>query len=190
MLFPLVARAFGLLAAIVGILVVKTREDADPMAALNRGYAVTAILAIAGFGVATHWLLANPAAPNAWWMFFLCGVIGVLTSWAFVWITQYYTEYRYRPVREIAHASLTGPATNIISGIAIGLECTLLPTLTISCRHPLLLRARRGGDRPRRARRSAGLPRPSSRTSAPGSGRSPASWRGPRSPTTPGASTS
>ena len=132
MLFPLVARAFGLLAAIVGILVVRTDEDADPMAALNRGYAVTAVLAIAGFGVATKWLLANPAAPNAWWMFFLCGVIGVLTSWAFVWITQYYTEYRYRPVREIAQASVTGPATNIISGIAIGLECTLLPVLTIS----------------------------------------------------------
>ncbi len=132
MLFPLVARAFGLLAAIVGILIVKTTEDGDPMAALNRGYAVTAVLAIVGFGVSTHWLLANPAAPNAWWMFFLCGVIGVLTSWAFVWITQYYTEYRYRPVREIAQASLTGPATNIISGIAIGLECTLLPTLTIS----------------------------------------------------------
>jgi K(+)-stimulated pyrophosphate-energized sodium pump len=132
MLFPLVARAFGLLAAIVGILVVRTDEDADPMAALNRGYAVTAVLAIGGFGVATKWLLANPAAPNAWWMFFLCGVIGVLTSWAFVWITQYYTEYRYRPVREIAQASVTGPATNIISGIAIGLECTLLPVLTIS----------------------------------------------------------
>ena len=132
MLFPLVARAFGLLAAIVGILVVRTDEDADPMAALNRGYAVTAVLAIGGFGVATRWLLANPAAPNAWWMFFLCGVIGVLTSWAFVWITQYYTEYRYRPVREIAQASVTGPATNIISGIAVGLECTLLPVVTIS----------------------------------------------------------
>jgi K(+)-stimulated pyrophosphate-energized sodium pump len=132
MLFPLLARAFGLIAAIVGILVVKTREDADPMAALNRGYAVTAVLAIAGFGVATHWLLANPAAPNAWWMFFLCGVIGILTSGAFVWITQYYTEYRYRPVREIARASMTGPATNIIAGIAVGLECTALPVLAIS----------------------------------------------------------
>src|SRR5499425_3250464 len=56
MLFPLVARAFGLLASIVGILVVKTREDADPMKALNRGYYVAAILAIGGFFVATKWL--------------------------------------------------------------------------------------------------------------------------------------
>ncbi|HEX9689499.1 MAG TPA: sodium-translocating pyrophosphatase [Thermoanaerobaculia bacterium] len=132
MLFPLVARAFGLLASIVGIFVVRTREDRDPMQALNRGYYVAAALAIAGFFVATRWLLANPAAPDAWWKFFLCGIIGVLTSVAFVYITQYYTEYRFRPVQEIANASQTGPATNVIAGIAIGFECTLLPVLAIS----------------------------------------------------------
>src|SRR5262249_14161648 len=65
MLFPLVARAFGLIASIVGILVVRTREDQDPMQALNRGYYVAAILAIAGFFVATRWLLYNPPAPDA-----------------------------------------------------------------------------------------------------------------------------
>ena len=62
----------------------------------------------------------------------VCGVIGVVTSIAFVYITQYYTEYRYRPVKEIAAASQTGPATNAIAGIAIGFECTLLPVVTIS----------------------------------------------------------
>ncbi len=132
MLFPLVARAFGLLASIVGIFAVKTREDADPMAALNRGYYITSVLAIVGFFVATKWLLANPTHPEAWWKFFLCGLIGVLTSIAFVFITQYYTEYKYRPVKEIAEASQTGPATNVIAGIAVGLECTLLPVAAIS----------------------------------------------------------
>src|SRR5437667_11328184 len=127
MLFPLVARAFGLLASIVGIIVVKTREDQDPMQALNRGYYVAATLAVAGFFVATKWLLANPSHPDAWWKYFLCGVIGVLASVAFVYITQYYTEYRYRPVREIAEASQTGPATNIIAGIGIGFECVPMP---------------------------------------------------------------
>jgi K(+)-stimulated pyrophosphate-energized sodium pump len=132
MLFPLVARAFGLLAAIVGIFIVKTREDQDPMKALNKGYAVSALLAIIGFGIASWWLLANPSHPEAWWLYFICGIIGVLTSWAFVWITQYYTEYKYRPVREIANASITGPATNIISGIAVGLECVIMPVIVIS----------------------------------------------------------
>ena len=107
MLFPLVARAFGLLASIAGIFFVRTREDRDPMQALNRGYYVAATLAIAGFFLATRWLLFNRSAPDAWWKFFLCGIIGVLTSVAFVYITQYYTEYRYRPVREIANASQT-----------------------------------------------------------------------------------
>ena len=132
MLFPLVARAFGLLASIVGIFFVHTREDRDPMQALNRGYYVAATLAIAGFLVATRWLLYNPSAPDAWWKFFICGIIGVLTSVAFVYITQYYTEYRYRPVREIAEASQTGPATNMIAGMSVGFECVLLPVLTIS----------------------------------------------------------
>src|SRR5262252_2925023 len=132
MLFPLVARAFGLLASIIGIFVVRTREDADPMQALNRGYYVAAALAIAGFFVATKWLLYNEARPDAWWMYFLCGMIGVLTSIVFVFITQYYTEYKYRPVREIAEASQTGPATNVIAGIAVGFECTLAPVIAIS----------------------------------------------------------
>ncbi len=132
MLFPLVARAFGLLASIIGIFAVKTREDADPMQALNRGYYIAAALAIAGFFVATKWLLANPSHPDAWWMYFFCGMIGVLTSIVFVFITQYYTEYKYRPVREIAEASQTGPATNIIAGIAVGFECTLAPVIAIS----------------------------------------------------------
>src|SRR5437773_5326542 len=132
MLFPLVARAFGLVASIIGVLVVKAREDEDPMHALNRGYMWTAVLAALGLAGGTYWLL-NPAGhPAAWWHFALCGVIGIATSIAFVYITQYYTEYRYRPVKSIAAASVTGPATNIIAGFAVALECTALPTFTIS----------------------------------------------------------
>src|SRR6266566_1054989 len=131
-LFPLVVRAFGLVASIIGILIVKAREDEDPMHALNRGYMATAVLAAVGFTAGTWWLLNPVGAPDAWWHFALCGVIGIATSIAFVYITQYYTEYRYRPVKSIAAASVTGPATNIIAGFAVALECTALPTFTIS----------------------------------------------------------
>ena len=131
MLFPLIVRSFGLVASIIGILIVKAREDEDPMQALNRGYWVTSVLAGVGFFIGTKWLLNPVEAPDAWWHFFLCGVIGVVTSIVFVYITQYYTEYRYRPVKSIAAASVTGPATNIISGMAVAMECTALPTFAI-----------------------------------------------------------
>ena len=125
--FPLVARAFGLIASIAGVFSVRLKnEDQDPMSALNRGYLVTTVLAMAGFYIAVRYLLGN----NLW--FFAAGVIGIVTSFLFVWITQYYTEYRYRPVLSIAEASKTGPATNIITGFAVALECTALPVLTIS----------------------------------------------------------
>ena len=132
MLFPLVARAFGLLASIVGIMAVRTDEEEDPMSALNRGYYIAAFLALCGFAVATRWLLHVPERPNAWLLFLACGLIGIATSQAFVYITQYYTEYRYRPVREIAESAQTGPATVIITGMAVALECTAIPILVIS----------------------------------------------------------
>jgi len=131
MMFPLIARAFGIIAAIVGIISVSTTEDGDPMVALNKGYGWAVLLAMIFFGGTTWWLLSVDGAPNAWWHFFICGVIGVATSVAFVWITQYYTEHKYRPVQEIAEASTTGPATNIITGIAVGFECTAAPTLVM-----------------------------------------------------------
>ncbi len=127
MLFPLVARAFGIVASSIGVMVVKTDGKEDPMNALNRGFYVTAVLAAVGFGVASKWLL-----QDYWFNFFLCGLVGIATSLAFVYITQYYTEYRYRPVQDIAEASVAGPATNIIQGIAVGMSCVWMPTLVIS----------------------------------------------------------
>jgi len=132
MMFPLIARSFGIIASIIGILLVKVKEDEDPMNGLNRGYYVAVILAMIGFGIASRVLLYHDSAPRAWMNFFLAGVIGVLTSVAFVYITQYYTEYRFRPTLSIAEASQTGAATNIITGVSVGFECTALPVIVIS----------------------------------------------------------
>jgi K(+)-stimulated pyrophosphate-energized sodium pump len=124
-MFPLVARALGLIASIIGIMTVRGAEDEDPMASLNRGFYIATALATVGFFFATWHMLGN-----LW--FFLAGLTGIITSLLFVYITEYYTEHRYRPVRSIAESSQTGPATNIITGFAVGLECTALPTVIIS----------------------------------------------------------
>jgi len=133
--FPLVARAFGLLSTIIGVLVVRAREDEAPMSALNRGYYVTMTLATVLFGLAAYILLQGDISAGAnsstWLWLFLAGVTGILTSLAFVYITQYYTEARYRPVKEIARAAETGPATNILSGFSVGLEATALPAIVV-----------------------------------------------------------
>lgn len=132
LMFPLVARAFGLIASIVGIWSVRCKEDSDPMKALNRGYYITSVLAMIGFGATVAWLLKDPVTGGPAWNFFWCGVVGIVNSVVFLYITQYYTEYKYRPVKEIASASQTGPATNIISGMAVALECTFAPVIAIS----------------------------------------------------------
>jgi K(+)-stimulated pyrophosphate-energized sodium pump len=132
-LFPLVVSALCIIASIIGVMVVKTNENTDnPMKALNMGFYTTAILAALIFTGACYYFLNTPKAPMAWVHFAICGIIGLATSVAFLFITQYYTESDYRPVKSIADASITGPATNIINGIAVGLECVAMPVVVIA----------------------------------------------------------
>jgi K(+)-stimulated pyrophosphate-energized sodium pump len=129
-LFPLIVLAINLIASTAGVFVVSTNETEDPMRALNRGFYVTSALALVGFAIAVYTMLDGPMVKPLWLLG--CGVIGLITSFLFVWITEYYTESRYRPVQSIAAASLTGPATNIISGLAVGMETPALPVIVIS----------------------------------------------------------
>jgi K(+)-stimulated pyrophosphate-energized sodium pump len=123
--FPLIVRALGLFASAIGLLIVRGRENEDPMAALNRGYFVAAGLSILFMVGSTLLILGS-------WQFALAGIIGILTSIAFVYITQYYTAGSWRPVQEIANASRTGPATVIVSGTAVGFETTGPTAVAIS----------------------------------------------------------
>ena len=134
-IFPLVVRAFGIFAGIAGLFLARVSgkgetdvTDRAALAALNNGYYVAAGLS-AVFMMLTA-ILMLPGNSGIW--FGIAGLVGIATSIAFVFITQYYTAGSWRPVREIADAARTGPATTIISGIAVGFETTFLPTITIS----------------------------------------------------------
>jgi len=128
-LFPLVVRAFGLIASIIGVLFSQVKEHENPMTGLKRGYLVTTILAVLGILISTYFMLNAPGTK--WFYFFLAGVVGVLLSYVFVVVTQYYTDYYYKPVLEIAKSCTTGPATAVISGTAVGFECTAIPAVAI-----------------------------------------------------------
>ena len=123
-LFPLVVRAFGIFASMIGILSVRIRGNEDPMKALNRGYYVAIGLSIIAMFFTIQYML------DSYWLF-AAGVVGILASVAVVFITQYYTEAKYKPVKNLVEASSTGAATNIVNGMSLGFSSALPTALTI-----------------------------------------------------------
>lgn len=141
-IFPLVITAFGLLASMIGVVLVRPSAEAkDALGLLNRGYYVVAALSAVFMLFITYVMfhsaqrITNNVTFNVgekWYYLGFAGLVGIAASIAFVYITQYYTAGNWRPVRTIAEASKTGAATNIISGLSIGFETTALPAVTIS----------------------------------------------------------
>ncbi len=133
-LFPLILAAIGLVASIVGVYAVHARAGEAPMKAMIRGFWVTVALMTVAMVVCCYYLL-NVETLNGngstWTWFAGAGFLGILTSIAFVYLTDYYTGKQYRPVRAIADASTTGHGTNVIIGTAIGMESTGLSVLAV-----------------------------------------------------------
>jgi K(+)-stimulated pyrophosphate-energized sodium pump len=135
-LFPLVVRSFGIFATGLGIMTVgsrlpffRMREEDDAMQSLNKGYFVAVGVSIVFLWLST-WVMLGDGGVK-WEFYFYAGLVGIVTSVLFVFITQYYTEFKYRPVKDIAEASRTGPATNAVSGIAVGFESTAATAIVI-----------------------------------------------------------
>ncbi len=137
-IFPLVMGAVAILASIIGALSVRTRSG-NVEAALYRGLAVSGILSAAAFYPITQWLMGDitfkaanlnsaPTATDLWF----CALIGIVVTAGLFVITDYYTSTRFRPVKTIARASVTGHATNIIQGLAQGLQSTALPAILLA----------------------------------------------------------
>ena len=123
-LFPLAIAAIGLMASIIASFFVKGGENTDPQKALSKGSYVSAAIVIVGAIVLSNVLFGNMSAAIA----VISGlIVGVIIGN----VTEYYTSADYKPVQKIGEQSETGPATTIISGIAVGMQSTAIPMILI-----------------------------------------------------------
>ena len=133
--FPMMLGGISIIASIIGTYAVRMGKNSEYiMGALYKGLAVAGVLAAIVFYFATTWFFTLlPASEQVMTVssVFFTAVIGLVLTGLIVWITEYYTAKDYRPVQIIAKASLTGHGTNVIAGLAMSMEATALPALTI-----------------------------------------------------------
>jgi K(+)-stimulated pyrophosphate-energized sodium pump len=136
-LYPLVLGAVAIVASIIGTFFVRTRTD-NVEAALYKGLIASGLIAAAAFYPVTKWLMSDISFSSASKLdvpsvgeLYLCSLVGIAVTALLFLITDYYTSTRFGPVKKTAAASQTGHATNIISGLAQGLQATALPALVL-----------------------------------------------------------
>jgi len=137
MMYPLAIAGVCTLASIIGTYFVKLGKSENIMAALYKGFAVSAILsAILLYFITDHVIGLDSVftvedKSFSGMSLFYCGLLGLIITGLIIWVTEYYTGTNYRPVQSIAQASTTGHGTNVIQGLAISLEATALPAIII-----------------------------------------------------------
>ena len=138
MVYPLAIGGVCILASVVGMMFVRLGSSGNIMAALYKGFIVTAVISGAALYPITEWTVGMGSefvvggVATAGWKLFICGLIGLVVTGLMIWITEYYTSTAYKPVRSLAKSSETGHATNIIQGLAISMQATALPALVIA----------------------------------------------------------
>src|SRR5437763_387517 len=135
LIFPLIARAIGVLASIVGIFAVRAREgETNALKPINRGFLTAGILTVIGTGAVALGYVGNDegTVSNVGWRVFAAVGSGMVLAQALSRLTEYFTSTETSPVHEIAEATRTGPATTVLSGIASGLESSVYAVILIA----------------------------------------------------------
>src|SRR5256714_6840560 len=132
LIFPVAARAIGVLASIVGVFAVRaTDRDRSAMAPINRGFFTASILTVVGT-LAVALLYIGNDHDNEGWKVFGAVVAGLVLAQVVSRLTEHFTSTDKEPVQEIADSARTGPATTILSGTSTGLESTVWAIVAIS----------------------------------------------------------
>ncbi len=124
--YPLVLGAAAIFASIIGIFFVRLGKSGNIMGAMYKGAIVAGGISAILFYIITQVMMDGNIG------LFISALVGLGVTAAMIMITDYYTSLSHSPVKDIANASVTGPGTNIITGLAVGLRSTALPVLVIS----------------------------------------------------------
>ncbi|HEX2851584.1 MAG TPA: sodium-translocating pyrophosphatase [Acidimicrobiales bacterium] len=132
LIFPVIARAIGVLASIVGVFAVRaTDKDTSGLAPIRRGFLTAGVLTLIGT-LAVALLYVKNDHFNAGWRVFAAVAVGLVLAQVASYITEYFTSTETAPVREIAESARTGPATTVLSGISSGLESSVYAIIAIA----------------------------------------------------------
>ena len=132
-IFPLVLRGIGVIASVIGNQFVRTDERRrNAMAAMNRGFYIAAAIAVVASAVASFFFMVDPTTGAVDWRPFLATLSGVVLAIVLDKLTEYFTSTHYSPVKDVSRASQTGSATNILGGLALGMESSVWAALVIA----------------------------------------------------------